>query len=362
MSRYTLAVAALLVLPLPVRAGEKTPFPFKDGDKVSWIGSSSTKIGVWPKTMEFLLRTRHPELKLTFKSHTTGGGTFATGIQNLGKWLDDSKPTLVFFNYGSNDASADQKGLPTFKENIDKCVRQARDSGARVVLMTPQAADIRKAGVAAAKRRELYAESMLQFAKEKGWPPVIDVFHPLQELQEKGQMDDEKYTILRDTIHLTDPAYIAWGLYLYVGLNPQAVESRATLDAKGKVIAAKGCKVLDVKADADAVAFTRQDEVLPILPPGPLPPRKYVPLEQWSPYMLEVRGLAKGMYEIHCEGKRLGTADAGALAKGVNLNTLVLDSKEAAPWEELAKQIWAGKELDQIGTTRWRFEVRKVKG
>ena len=361
MARYTLTLAALLVLPLAVRAGDKTTFPFRDGDKVAWIGSSSTKIGVWPKTMEFLLRTRHPELKLTFKSHTTGGGTFATGLQNLDKWLEESKPTLVFFNYGSNDASADQKGLPTFKENIDKCVRKARDAGARVLLMTPQAADVRKSGVAAAKRRELYAENVLMFAKEKGWPPVIDVFHPLQELQEKGQKDDDKYTILKDTIHLTEPAYIAWGFYLYAGLNPPAVESRATLDAKGKLVGVKGCKVVDVTADAESVAFTRLDEVLPLLPPAPLPPRKYVPLEQWSAYLLEVRGLAKGMYEIRCEGKRLGTADADALGKGVNLNTLLLDSKETAPWEELTKQLWAGKALDQVGQTKWRLEVRKAK-
>src|SRR5437660_6649444 len=109
MSRLLLPLALLLLLPAPLRAGDTTAFPFREGDRVAWIGSSSTNIDVWPKTMEFLLRTRHPGLKLTFKKYSTGGGTFATGLANLDKWLGDGKPTLVFFNYGSNDAGAGER-------------------------------------------------------------------------------------------------------------------------------------------------------------------------------------------------------------------------------------------------------------
>src|SRR5262245_46344174 len=104
----------------------KVAFPFKDGDRVAWVGSSSTAIGIWPKTMEFLLRTRHPDVKLEFKRFTTGGGTFATGTQKLDQWLGDYKPTVVLFNYGSNDAGAGVKGFPQFKENIEKCVDKVK--------------------------------------------------------------------------------------------------------------------------------------------------------------------------------------------------------------------------------------------
>src|SRR5882762_4855346 len=106
MTRMLGAVVLLFVVLGPARAGDKGAFPFREDDRVAWIGSSSTNIGVWPKTMEFLLRTRHPELKLIFKKYSTGGGTFATGLANLDKWLGDGKPTLAFFNYGSNDAGA----------------------------------------------------------------------------------------------------------------------------------------------------------------------------------------------------------------------------------------------------------------
>lgn len=365
VSRMTLgcvAVGLALVVALePTGAQESAaalPFPFKDGDRVAWVGSSSTNIGVWPKTMEFLLRTRHPEVPLTFKKFSTGGGTFATGVQNLDKWLDDFKPTLVFLNYGSNDAGAGENGLPTMKDNAAKCLAKVKDKGARPILTTFQAADVRKSGEAPAAKRKLYAEAMLTVAKEKNWP-IADVFHPLEALQQNAEKDDPDYTLLKDKIHLTDPAYVAWGYYLYERLSPPKAESSATLSAGGQVTATTGCQITDIRADKDALSFTRADAVLPILPPGSLPPRRHVPLEKWSAYHLKVTGLAEGKYEIRCEGKPIGTAEAAALAKGVNLNTLLLDGKNAAPWDALAKDIWAGKSLDQIGKTKWRFEVRK---
>src|SRR5206468_4334438 len=142
--------------------------------------------------------------------------------------------------------------------------------------------------------------------------------HPLAELQKKGRQDDDKYTILRDTIHCTDPAYIAWGYYIYERLNPAVVERSTTLNADARVVQSKRCQVVDIKADKSTLTFTRIDEVLPMLPPGQLPPRKYVPLEQWSPYLLRVVGLPKGGYEIRCEGKLLGRMDDAALASGFN--------------------------------------------
>ena len=125
--------------------------------------------------------------------------------------------------------------------------------------------------------------------------------------------------------------------------------------------AAFRCEYCRIHEEDEPYAFhiehTRQDHVLPILPPGTLPPRKHVPLEQLSNYSVRLVGLKAGDYEIQCEGKTLGTASAEALAKGVNINTLVLDSGTPPPWDALAKQIWAGKDLDQIGKTKWSWRI-----
>ena len=42
------------------------------------------------------------------------------------------------------------------------------------------------------------------------------------------------------------------------------------------------------------------------------------------------------------------------------MNSLLLDSKEVAPWQVLAAQIWEGKGLEEVGKTRWRFEVKVI--
>ncbi|MFO0954427.1 MAG: GDSL-type esterase/lipase family protein [Isosphaeraceae bacterium] len=310
------------------------------------------------RTLEFLLLTRHPGLGLQFKRFTTGGGTFQTGLEHLDAWLKDFQPTLVIFNYGGNDASAGPHGLPEFKTRMEESYERVRKSGARVLFVTPQAADDRKSGLEAAANRTLYAETMLTFGRQKGWS-VIDVHHPLELLQRSRQEIDPNFTILRDKIHLTHPSYVAWAYMVYERLDLPFVVCSATLTADGRVLGTENCGVRDVELKEGGLTFTRLDTVLPVLPPGPLPPRYCVPIEGTARYLLKITGLAHGTYDVLCAGRPLGTAEAEELAAGVNLNTLLLDSKQEAPWAPLSFAIWHGQGLDRVGHTRWRFEVRK---
>jgi len=340
-------------------AGLPQPGPvLRKGDRVAWVGSSSTRIGVWPRTVEFLLRTRHPELAIDFRRFGTPGATFRKGTDELKRWPDDYRPDVVFFNYGVNDAGTGREGLARFMEDMERCVATARARGARVVLVTPQAADVRRSGPGAAARRTLYAEMMLAHGRGKGWT-VIDVHHPLDALQRAGQREERGFSILRDSIHLTRPAYVAWGFFLFDRLDLPFVRSAAALTSEGQVTATENCTISDVEAGPDTLSFTRDDAALPILPPGPLPPRSPVPLEAHSRYLLAVTGLPPGEYEIRCEGYPIGTAGAHALALGVNLNTLLLDGGREAPWAELAGAIWEGRMLERVGRTRWRFVVAR---
>ncbi|MEI6233611.1 MAG: hypothetical protein WCT04_11195 [Planctomycetota bacterium] len=449
----SLVFACLLPLTCIATAAEPSAdFPLKSGDRVHWIGSSSTRIGTWCRTMEYVLRTRHPELNLVFSRSTTGGGTFLTGIKNLPVWLGDFKPTVILYNYGGNDATASVKGIPQFKLNMLKTVEISRDAGARVLFMTHQSADIRVATKIPFDNRKLYAETMLEFAKENGWV-MYDTHHPLEALQLACEKEAPDFTLNKDRIHLTDSAYVAWGFYLYDCMQPPVVESALELSADGKVVRATNCKASNVSAlSPGGLEFTRVDSVLPLLPPSPipignalkgtpasagsvigtaakdalrdtykatsnlyfsdgtpferiapeiaftqafattmstqfsmyvkapitaqprlpsaqmayalkfgqvLPSRSLVPLEKYSRYMLKISGLEAGRYEVSCEGKPVGLASELELAAGVNLNTLLLDSKNPAPWGELAKAIWIGKSLDEIGRTKWKFRVEK---
>ncbi|WZO95984.1 GDSL-type esterase/lipase family protein [Isosphaeraceae bacterium EP7] len=360
MLQLTGLLALLLARPATSVAQDAPtpPAAVKAGDRVAWIGSSSTNIGVWPRTVEFLLRTRHPSLKLEFKKFSTGGGTFATGLANLDAWLNAFPPTLVVFNYGGNDAGAGRAGLANYLETMGKCIDKARAAGARVILVTPQAADTRKSGVSAAKKRTLYAETMLEQGRLRGWP-VVDIHHPLETLQLANQKINPSYSILKDKIHLTDPAYVAWGFLFFDRLNLPLARSEAAISADGRVVATVHCAIEAAESKDGVLAFTRIDEVLPLLPPGPLPPRHSAPLEAHSRYLLQVEGLSPGNYEIRCEGRQIGVVPAETLSDGLNLNTLLLDDGQEAPWTALARDLWEGRRLEEIGKTRWRFEIRR---
>ena len=447
-----LAVCALALFHFPASSERSAEFPFKPNDRVAWIGSSSTRIGTWCRTLEFLLRTRHPELHLTFNRGTTGGGTFLTGVKNLPVWLNDFKPTYVLYNYGGNDAGAGAKGVASFKLNMQKCAELALEANARVGFTTHQSGDVRVTAPQPFEARRLYAEEMLKFALEKEWP-IYDTHHPLETFQQNEQLEISDFTINKDRIHLTDSAYVAWGFYLYERMNPPDAESVAELTADGAVSAQRGCKISELTHAPGALEFVREDSVLPLLPPNPipvgnslktatppaasptasvigaalkdakrdylkpivpglnsvlanpvnqpvganatvpanvagtpavapapkqppfkipaaqvqyaakhgqeLPPRKFVPLEKYSRYMLKISGLDSGDYQITCDGKTIGAASAKELSDGVNLNALLLDSKNPAPWADLAKSLWLGQRLDEIGKTKFKFKIEK---
>lgn len=360
-------------------------FPFKANDRVTWIGSSSTYIGVWSQTVEFLLKTRHPELNLTFARHSTGSGTYAEGLKRLPDWLERSQPNIVFFNYGANDALYGERGIESFHSAMRDCTELAQRSGARVFHLTPQAGDMRVSGEASLFRRKHYAEDMLAFGAKNGWA-IIDVFHPLEALQLKQQGTMPAYTINSDIIHLTDSAYVAWGFLLYDSLNPPQAESRLELDASSKkMIAALNCSARVIESDA-ILTFEREDNVLPILPPNPIPasnryreiinaqsafgqinsddpsaqkmpPWGLVPLEERSRYMLKIMGLPPGFYRLECNGSLCEVFTQEAFATGINLNSIAYSSDAAPPWNDLALKVWNGSRLNELPGRKLTFKV-----
>ena len=322
--------------------------------------------------MEFLLRTRHPELNLTFvRQGDPYSGTFATCIEGLPKWLDDFKPTLVFFQYGANDSQKGNAGLDEMKANMVKCFDKVKSSNANVLFITPQAVDAKKEPVMS-KEYDQYADAMLAFGKEKSWQ-MIDTHHPLDVFYRNVQKDDPTFVFTEFFTHPCCSGYMAWGFYQYELLNPPPATSAVEITASGKLTGSTKCKISDVSAGKDTLSFIRSDEILPIMPVCDLPMRQYVPLEKCSRYMLTVSGLSDGQYDVLCDGKPVGSCDATTLSAGVNLNTLLLDSKNPAPWNDLADEIYkacARKLLitssdqmrdpsSKIGTTHWRFEIKR---
>ena len=86
----------------------------------------------------------------------------------------------------------------------------------------------------------------------------------------------------------------------------------------------------------DGVEFVRLDECLP-LNLGPLSGLNYrwIPMpEGINRYLLTVKNLPAGTYEIRAEGRLLGKSTADRLAAGLNISSMTADGWEpGGPWD-----------------------------
>src|SRR4029079_5641525 len=82
-----------------------------------------------------------------------------------------------------------------------------------------------------------------------------------------------------------------------------------------------------------------------------LPPAQFAPLAEHSRSILKVTGLEEGDYELRCDEKPIAAVHSSLLEAGVNINALLLQTQTKAPWNELATNIWNGKDFEKIGKT-----------
>ena len=124
------------------------------------------------------------------------------------------------------------------------------------------------------------------------------------------------------------------------GLGAPADVSSATVDVRGpELVEATGCRVTNVTGDAKGLEFDRLDEGLPVNFGvfGALQFR-FVPVpEGLNRYMLAVRGLPEGRYDVLADGRPLGSFAADRLAAGVNISSATADGWEpGGPWDAQA--------------------------
>jgi hypothetical protein len=176
------------------------------------------------------------------------------------------------------------------------------------------------------------------------------------------------------------------------GLKAPGEVSSATINADGKIVEAKNCKITEVSAKDGKLAFTRLDESSPwpILPTAK-PALTLLPeIVQLSQYVLKVDGLAAGDYKVSINGKTAAVVSAKDLGAGWNIAS-VLDGalgdrataiaglitklqkplneawREASKAKDDVKLAAAQKAIDEAETelqalvqpVAWKFEIAK---
>jgi hypothetical protein len=200
-------------------------------------------------------------------------------------------------------------------------------NGARVAFLTPQPIEEKRAD----PDKDVKNQSLRQFSdglKEvaaKQGALFVDQFDPYMAIMLRERAADPAAHIGGgDAVHPGPAGHTIMAWAVLKGLSAPALVSRAEIDgAAGKVLAAEGCKVSNLKAEPGAVVFERLDDALPMpIDPKAEPALKLAPiLQDLDQYELKVTGLPAGAYELSIDGEAVGKASNEDLAKGWNLAT-----------------------------------------
>ncbi len=123
-------------------------FELRDGDRVLLLGSTlierEQSYGYW----EAMLTARNANKNLVirnlgwsgdtvFADARAGFGTAADGFREMKELVEALKPTVIFVNYGANEAFEGEAGLPRFREGLKTLLDMLDGTKARICLIAP---------------------------------------------------------------------------------------------------------------------------------------------------------------------------------------------------------------------------------
>ena len=343
MKSRWLALLASLVFTTVVRAD----FAIRDGDTVVFLGDSITAARQYSKVIENYTLLRFPERKVRFVNAGKGGETTKLSLERLEQAVFAEGATLLTVAYGVNDIGwgmkADEAHKKEYLDAIAELVERCQKRGVRVIIcsaaITAEDPDKAEKGFL-----QKMCDEGLALAKARG-SGTIDVQRAMRSVQRRvlaanvKQADKSKHTKLHadDGVHLNDLGQMAMAFAILKSLDAPADVSSATVDATGgSVLATQHCRVTDVRRATNGLSFTRLDERLPLnLAPLWMLQGMFIPLsDELNRYLITVKNLPSGRYEMLAGARPLGTWTADALSRGINIASATADPwQPGGPWD-----------------------------
>lgn len=343
-------VSGLFVVVTMLAATAQAEFALRDGDTVVFLGDSITAERGYGKVIENYTILRYPERKVRFINAGWGGDTAAGGLERLDRDVFAVGATVLTVAYGVNDIGwgmkADEEHRQLYLDSIRAIVQRCKEQNVRVFICS---AAITAENPDAAENGFLtrMCDEGMAIARSMG-EGAIDVQRGMREIQRRileanarAAEDKDKTTLhAADGIHLNDLGQIAMGFVMIKGLGAPADVSSATIDAGSlRIMASEDCTIDELSRRDGRLEFTRLDEGLP-LNFGPLGILhfRFIPIpEQINRYMLAVRNLEPGRYDLTVDSRPVGKYTDEQLAAGVNISSATLDGwVPGGPWDAQA--------------------------
>jgi lysophospholipase L1-like esterase len=326
---FSLLVALFGGLPLRLAAAEPGAFPFKPGDRVLFLGDSITEQYQYSTYIELYLTTRWPHGKMAFYnagiSGDTAWGGAGGGAPKFAAHVLAEKPSIVTIDFGMNDGgygNFDEGREKRFLENTDKMLAAAKKAGVRVVLISPNAVEVRgHAGLATYLDTQQKFYAPLKDLAAKFDVPFVDQYAVTRKVLEKINQDEAKVKPFPDGIHTSPAGGLLMAHTILKGAHAPARISNFEYDAADQSVTVDNCEIDQPEFKAGRLTFDRHDKAIPM--PLMKEWRELLPyvdrLKDLNELRLKVTGVNAGAYELTIDGKSVATYTAGELAAGVNV-------------------------------------------
>lgn len=344
LRRWTAVLAGLLLATLSAAGTDTAPEPFKDGDRVCFVGDSITHGGGYHAFVFLFYTTRFPDRHIAVFNCGISGDSAGGAVRRFEWDIAAHEPTVSTIMLGMNDVGRGMYGnqtpdaalqqrrqaaIDSHVANLRQLAEALRRQGSRLVFITPSIYDQTSTmatenlfgvndalGLCAVQARALAAEL---------GGSVVDFHGEMTRLNAELQKTDPAATLVgRDRVH---PGALGHLLMAYVFLKAQGVSpyvSKTAIDAgAGRLLNAQNATVTDLTASAERVSFVSLEQALPFpIPAGAEGALTLVPfLQDIDQQVLAVSNLAPGTYELRIDDAVVGEYPAADLASGVNLAT-----------------------------------------
>lgn len=351
--------------------------PFKEGDRVVFLGNSITDGGHYHSYVWLYYMTRFPDMRITVMNAGIGGDQASDMVKRLDGDVFSKRPTVLIATFGMNDTGYFEYNGDQPEKFADEKVKASYDAykqmearfknlvNTNIVLMgsSPYDETAIIEGSTAFRNKNKAMQRVVDFqresAKTNGWQ-FFDLNQPMTTINQQFQQKDPTFTICgNDRIHPDNDGHMVMA---YLILKAQGLAGKEVADinidaSNTSVISSANCEITDIKKNARGIEFDYLAKALPY--PMDTIARgwqqkksqseavKIVPfVEEMNKEMLTVKGL-KGNYRLLIDGEEIGTWSASDFAKGINLATLT----NTPQYQQSLKIMYLNEE-------RWEIEKR----
>ncbi len=246
-------------LTAPPATSSSAPLQLSPGEHIAIIGNALADRMQHHGWLETMIHATHPSHRVVVRNLAFSADEVVTRARSKDfgtpdEWLAKVQAGVVFSFFGYNESFAGPAGIPKFKEDLEKFLRDTRAknynglAAPRIVLFSPIAAEKHPDPNFAYKPEinatlAAYAQAMAEVARDQAGVTFVDLFKPSQELYaEAARTGGQPLTI--NGVHLNEAGEGKLAEKIYPALfggaapamnTPEAARLRAAVNAKNEM-------------------------------------------------------------------------------------------------------------------------------